>query len=54
MNLPRLATDPDADFIDDAALESLLDQPAPDQAELTDLLARSLAKEPLTVAQTAR
>jgi 2-iminoacetate synthase len=54
VNLPVLATDPDRDFIDDAALESLLTKPAPDQAELTDLLARSLAKEPLTIGQTAR
>jgi 2-iminoacetate synthase len=54
MNLPDLATDTDPDFINDAALELLLARPAPDQAEVTDLLARSLAKEPLTVAQTAR
>jgi hypothetical protein len=52
--MPDLAADPDPDFIDDAALESLLTRPAPDQAEVTDLLAISLAKEPLTVAQTAR
>jgi len=54
MSLPGLVADADPDFINDAALESLLAQPVPDRAEVADLLVRSLAKEPLTVAQTAR
>ena len=40
------------DFIDESELESLLDQPV-DAAEVRDVIAKSLAKEPLTEAETA-
>lgn len=40
------------DFIDDSYLESLLDVPA-EASEVRDIIAKSLAKEPLTVAETA-
>jgi 2-iminoacetate synthase len=40
------------DFIDDAYLESLLDVPA-EASEVRDIIAKSLAKQPLTVAETA-
>ncbi len=40
------------DFIDDATLHGLLDR-APDPAEVRDVIAKSLAKTPLTVAETA-
>ena len=40
------------DFIDDAYLHGLLDR-TPDPAEVRDVIARSLAKTPLTVAETA-
>lgn len=42
------------DFIDDAALENLLLQPAPDSKEIADIVARSLDKQALSVEQTAR
>jgi len=41
------------DFIDDAALESLLTGGEPEPAQVRDVLAKSLAKTPLTVAETA-
>ena len=41
------------DFIDDALLAGLLDQPPPSRAEFRDVIARSMAKEPLTVEETA-
>jgi 2-iminoacetate synthase len=41
-----------ADFIDDACLESLIQREPPDAAELRDLIAKSLAKEPLSVEET--
>jgi 2-iminoacetate synthase len=41
------------DFIDDAALESLLTGDTPEPAQVRDVLAKSLAKTPLTVAETA-
>jgi 2-iminoacetate synthase len=41
------------DFIDDALLAGLLDQPSPSRAEVRDVIARSMAKEPLTVEETA-
>jgi 2-iminoacetate synthase len=40
------------DFIDESHLESLLDDPA-DAVEVRDVIAKSLAKEPLTEAETA-
>jgi 2-iminoacetate synthase len=40
------------DFIDDAYLESLLDVPA-EASEVREIIAKSLAKQPLTVAETA-
>ena len=48
--------DAQVDFIDDARLEALLEpggSPAPDAIEVRDIIARSLAKESLTVEQTA-
>ncbi|RJO67256.1 MAG: [FeFe] hydrogenase H-cluster radical SAM maturase HydG [Myxococcales bacterium] len=41
------------DFIDDERLLSLLSRPAPDLARLDDILAKSLAKEPLEIEETA-
>jgi 2-iminoacetate synthase len=41
------------DFIDDSFLAGLLDQPPPSRAEVRDVIARSMAKEPLTVEETA-
>ena len=41
------------DFIDDAHLTGLLDQPPPSVAAVRDVIARSMAKEPLTVEETA-
>lgn len=40
------------DFIDESGLENLLDRPA-DAAAVRDVIAKSLAKEPLTEAETA-
>lgn len=52
--LPVLKTSPGAvDFIDDAYLSSLLEGPAPDRETVRDVIAKSLAKEPLTVEETA-
>ncbi|MBN2210695.1 MAG: [FeFe] hydrogenase H-cluster radical SAM maturase HydG [Sedimentisphaerales bacterium] len=41
------------DFIDEAFLLSLLDAPAPDKVYLRDIIAKSLAKQPLSVEETA-
>lgn len=41
------------DFIDDAALEALAARPAPDAAEVCDVIAKSLEKQPLSVEETA-
>ena len=41
------------DFIDDAALTALLDAPAPERSRVREIIARSLAKEPLDAAETA-
>jgi 2-iminoacetate synthase len=41
------------DFIDDAALRQLLAAPPPDAARVRELCARSLARQSLTVAETA-
>ena len=49
MTLSRTATD----FIDDASLHALLAQPAPAAGQVRDIVAKSLAKEALTVAETA-
>ncbi len=46
-------TDGGVDFIDDAAIESLLDAPAPDAARVGDIIAKSLDKQALSVAETA-
>lgn len=42
-----------ADFIDDAYLQGLLSAPAPDPLRVREVIAKSLAKEALTVAETA-
>jgi 2-iminoacetate synthase len=42
-----------ADFIDDARLEGLLSRPVPEPAQVRDVIAKSLAKEPLTVEEAA-
>jgi 2-iminoacetate synthase len=41
------------DFIDDGYLTELLDGPRPEQQQVRDIIAKSLAKEPLTVEETA-
>ncbi len=41
------------DFIDDGAIQKLIGRPGPDEARLKDLLAKSLDKQALTVAETA-
>ncbi len=41
------------DFIDDGFLSGLLERPPPSLAEVRDVIARSMAKEPLTVEETA-
>lgn len=41
------------DFIDDDYLQSLLDGPRPSEQEVRDIIARSMAKEPLSVEETA-
>jgi 2-iminoacetate synthase len=41
------------DFIDDAALEALLDREAPGEGELGEILDKSLRKEPLSLSETA-
>ena len=50
MTLSRQAVD----FIDDAAIEHLLKSPAPDAAAVRDIIAKSLAKQPLSVEETAK
>ncbi len=50
----RRLSDDFTDFIDEARLQALLAQPPADAAEVRDLCAQSLAKQPLTPAQTAR
>jgi 2-iminoacetate synthase len=52
--LPALTLSPTAtDFIDDGYLEGLISVPAPDPAQVREVIAKSLAKEALTVAETA-
>ena len=52
--LPSMKMNPDAvDFIDDAYLTGLLNGPRPEPAEVRDLVAKSLAKQPLTVEETS-
>lgn len=41
------------DFINDDYLDGLLDGPQPDAAQVRDVLARSMAKQPLSVEETA-
>ncbi len=41
------------DFIDDRALHGLLAAPAPEPARVRDVLAKSMAKQPLSTAETA-
>lgn len=48
----RQLSDGGFDFIDESALEDLLDRPA-DAAAVRDVIAKSLAKQPLTEAETA-
>jgi len=55
--MPRLPdpalSDGAVDFIDEARFEALLRAPRPEPARVRDVIARSLAKEPLTVEETA-
>ena len=52
--LPDLAlTDGAVDFIDEERFAALLAAPRPDAARVRDVIARSLAKQPLTVEETA-
>ena len=43
-----------ADFIDDEAMESLLEGPAPDVQRIRDIVAKSLDKQALSVEETAQ
>ncbi len=53
--LPKFSYTKDAvDFIDDAALESLLTRPAPDSKEIADIVSKSLDKQALSLEETAR
>jgi len=53
--LPKISYTRDAvDFIDDDALESLLQKPAPDVKEIDDIVAKSLDKQALSVEETSR
>jgi 2-iminoacetate synthase len=52
--LPEMNLSPDAvDFIDDAALSDLLNQAAPTAGAVRDIIAKSLAKQPLSAAEAA-
>ena len=52
--LPAMKVGDDAvDFIDDARLEELLKRPATEPARVDELIAKSLAKQPLAVEETA-
>lgn len=52
--LPKMETSRGAvDFIDDAYLTHLLTGPVPDRAAVRDIVAKSLAKQPLSVEETA-
>ena len=46
-------SDAAVDFIDEGRLNGLLNAPAPDAIQVREIIARSLAKEPLTLDQTA-
>jgi 2-iminoacetate synthase len=46
-------TDGAVDFIEDAELDALLDRPASDSTETREVVAKALAKEPLTPGETA-
>jgi 2-iminoacetate synthase len=49
----RLLSDGAVDFIDDAKLDELLVYSVPDPSRVRDILAKSLDKQPLSVAETA-
>jgi 2-iminoacetate synthase len=52
--LPAMAlSDGAVDFIDEGQFEALLRAPTPDDRQLDDVLAKSIAKTPLSVAETA-
>jgi 2-iminoacetate synthase len=52
--LPALLSSREAvDFIDDASLTALLAEPPPERQRVEDIIARSLDKQPLSVADTA-
>ncbi len=52
--LPKMELSKGAvDFIDDGYLTQLLSDPAPETAQVRDIVAKSLAKQPLTVEETA-
>ena len=52
--LPQILIHADAvDFIDDGALEALFAHAEPDPAQVREIVSRSVALEPLTVAETA-
>jgi 2-iminoacetate synthase len=54
MKLPDMTLSAGAtDFIDDAALQAHARGPRPDAAQVRDIVAKSLAKQPLSVAETA-
>ena len=54
LSLPELTlTSGATDFIDDAALESLLSAPRPGRSQVRDVIAKSLAKTALSVGETA-
>lgn len=42
------------DFIDESAIEELLTSPPADTAEIDDIIAKSMAKQPLSVEETSR
>ena len=54
ITMPPKTLSPGAvDFIDDGRLQGLLDAPRPDAARVRDVIARSLAKQALSVEETA-
>jgi 2-iminoacetate synthase len=53
-SLPRVQKDDRPDFIDDAHLTELLARPQADAAEVQAIVAKSLAKQALSVEETAR
>ncbi len=54
MTMPSMALSKSAaDFIDDAKLTELTNTPAPSSAQVNEIIAKAMAKEPLTVGETA-